>query len=216
MLTAVLFDLMLPTASGRLIDTLTATTRDTHAAWRAWAFFLAVYVGFVVTRNIGFRFWNPLAARNMQEMSDEGFRRVQSFSADWHADNFAGATVRKLSRAMWGYDAVSDAVVLWLGPALIVLFGLAVQMPSEVRILDGYQGVGRAEVKKEELDLLLRLARLEGILLDPVYTAKAFGGLLDVINRHPGWLGRRVCFIHTGGVFSVFPFRDSLGPLVDA
>ena len=95
-------------------------------------------------------------------------------------------------------------------------FGLAVQMPSEVRILDGYQGVGRAEVKKEELDLLLRLARLEGILLDPVYTAKAFGGLLDVINRHPGWLGRRVCFIHTGGVFSVFPFRDSLGPLVDA
>jgi D-cysteine desulfhydrase len=95
-------------------------------------------------------------------------------------------------------------------------WGLAVQVPSEVRILDGYQGVGRAEVKKEELDLLLRLARLEGILLDPVYTAKAFGGLLDVINRYPGRLGRRVCFIHTGGVFSVFPFRDSLGPLVDA
>ncbi len=95
-------------------------------------------------------------------------------------------------------------------------WGLAVQVPSEVRILDGYQGVGRAEVKKDELDLLLRLARLEGILLDPVYTAKAFGGLLDVINRHPGRLGRRVCFIHTGGVFSVFPFRDSLGPLVDA
>ena len=43
------------------------------------------------------------------------------------------------------------------------------------------------------------LARLEGIVLDPVYTAKAFGGLLDFLNRYPGRLGRRVCFIHTGG-----------------
>ena len=41
-------------------------------------------------------------------------------------------------------------------------------------------------------------------------------GLLDVINRHPGRLGRRVCFIHTGGVFSVFPFRDSLTRLLDS
>ena len=95
-------------------------------------------------------------------------------------------------------------------------WGLAVNVPAEVRLLDGYQGVGRAEVRKEEFDLLLRLARLEGIVLDPVYTAKAFGGLLDFLNRYPGRLGRRVCFIHTGGVFSVFPFRDSLSRLVDA
>ena len=95
-------------------------------------------------------------------------------------------------------------------------WGLAVNVPAEVRLLDGYQGVGRAEVRKEEFDILLRLARLEGIVLDPVYTAKAFGGLLDFLNRYPGRLGRRVCFIHTGGVFSVFPFRDSLSRLVDA
>ena len=94
-------------------------------------------------------------------------------------------------------------------------WGLAVNVPAEVRLLDGYQGVGRAEVRKEEFAVLLRLARLEGIVLDPVYTAKAFGGLLDFLNRYPGRLGRRVCFIHTGGVFSVFPFRDSLSRLVD-
>lgn len=94
-------------------------------------------------------------------------------------------------------------------------WGLAVEVPAEVRLLDGYQGVGRADVRKEEFELLFRLARLEGIVLDPVYTAKAFGGLLDYLNRHPGRLGRRVCFIHTGGVFSIFPFRESLGRLVD-
>ena len=33
----------------------------------------------------------------MQEMTNEGFARVQTFSADWHGDTFAGATVRRLS-----------------------------------------------------------------------------------------------------------------------
>jgi D-cysteine desulfhydrase len=94
-------------------------------------------------------------------------------------------------------------------------YGLAVDVPGEIRLLDGYQGSGRAEVRREELATVLRLARLEGVMLDPVYTAKAFGALLDHLRRHPGSLGRRVCFIHTGGVFSVFPFRDPLSQLVD-
>jgi D-cysteine desulfhydrase len=62
---------------------------------------------------------------------------------------------------------------------------------------------------------VLKLARLEGLILDPVYTAKAFGGLLDTLRRHPGSLGRRVCFVHTGGVFSVFPHRAALSRLSD-
>jgi D-cysteine desulfhydrase len=94
-------------------------------------------------------------------------------------------------------------------------FGLAVAVPAEIPLIDGYQGAGRAEVRREELQMVLRLARLEGIVLDPVYTAKAFGALLDCIHRDRQALGRRVCFIHTGGVFSVFPFREALGRLVD-
>src|SRR6185503_21229159 len=74
------------------------------------------------------RFLIPLSANNMKDMTDEAFKRVQSFSADWHADNFAGATVRRLSRAMWGYDTVSDAAVIWLGPAFLVLAGLCLMM----------------------------------------------------------------------------------------
>jgi D-cysteine desulfhydrase len=94
-------------------------------------------------------------------------------------------------------------------------FGLAVRPPAEVRLLDGYQGVGRSAVRREELDVMLKLARLEGIVLDPVYTAKAFCGLLDTLRRDPRALGRRVCFVHTGGVFSVFPYRAALGRIVD-
>jgi D-cysteine desulfhydrase len=93
---------------------------------------------------------------------------------------------------------------------------LGVPGPDETRMLDGYQGDGRAEARREDLATLLRVARREGIVLDPVYTARAFGGLLDHVQRHPGDLGRRVCFVHTGGVFGIFPFRQALSQLADS
>jgi ATP-binding cassette, subfamily B, bacterial len=128
MFIAIAFDLALPWAAKGLVDVVAAEPPQPPDAWRAWAIFVGVYLAFALIRNVAFRFWNPMSAAAMKEMTDEGFRRVQSFSADWHADTFAGSTVRKLSRAMWGYDMVSDAVVLWLGPALIVLLGLSATM----------------------------------------------------------------------------------------
>jgi 1-aminocyclopropane-1-carboxylate deaminase/D-cysteine desulfhydrase-like pyridoxal-dependent ACC family enzyme len=53
-----------------------------------------------------------------------------------------------------------------------------------------------------------KLAQMEGILLDPIYTGKAFSGLLDLIaNNH---LGDRepVIFLHTGGLPALFAFDD--------
>jgi D-cysteine desulfhydrase len=94
-------------------------------------------------------------------------------------------------------------------------YGLPVNPPREVRILDGYQGAGRAEIRREDFEMVMRLARLEGVILDPVYTAKAFAGVLDTLGRDPKALGRRVCFVHTGGVFSVFPYRSALSRLSD-
>jgi D-cysteine desulfhydrase len=82
-------------------------------------------------------------------------------------------------------------------------------------VLDGYQGAGRGEVRDEEFETVLRLARLEGLIFDPVYTAKAFGGVLDTLKRDPKAFGRRICFVHTGGVFSVFPHRSALSRLSD-
>lgn len=127
-LVAVAFDLALPYASGHLIDMVVEKPRGDPSAWSALWLFVGVYFAFAVVRNISHRFWIPLAARNMEEMTNEGFARVQAFSSDWHADSFAGATVRKLTRAMWGYDSVTDAVTIWLGPGIIVLVGLSFMM----------------------------------------------------------------------------------------
>lgn len=122
------FDLALPWAAGRLMDAVTGGPEGADLAWGAWAVFVGVFLAFTVIRNLAFRFWNPMAAANMKDMTDEAFARVQGFSADWHANTFAGSTVRRLSRGMWGYDMVSDAVILWLGPAVIILVGLSVMM----------------------------------------------------------------------------------------
>ena len=122
------FDLSVPWAAGRLVDAVAGGVAQHQAAWTAWGLLVGAYGAALVLRNTAMRFWNPLAARNMKEMVDEAFRNVQAFSADWHADTFAGATVRRVSRAMWGYDTVSDAAVIWLGPAFLVLAGLCVMM----------------------------------------------------------------------------------------
>ena len=121
-------ELLLPSASQGLIDAILKGARNAGGVWAAWAFFGIVYVTSSVLRNVAVRPWILLAARTMEEMTNEGFQRVQSFSADWHGDTFAGATVRQISRAMWGYDMVADAVIMWIGPAMIVLVGLSLQM----------------------------------------------------------------------------------------
>lgn len=94
-------------------------------------------------------------------------------------------------------------------------FGFAIEVPKTIHLLDGYQGMGRARVGDEELAGIIRIARQEGVVLDPVYTAKAFLGLIDTLRRDPKALGQRVCFIHTGGIFSLFPAREALTRLLD-
>ncbi len=115
----------------------------------------------------------------------------------------------------WAAEAVRRYVTDVIGQAQRK-YGLPVEAPEEVRLLDGYQGPGRDEVRVEELETVVRVARTEGIVLDPVYTAKAFHAVLDTIRRDPRALGRRVCFIHTGGIFGVFPFRRALSALMES
>jgi ATP-binding cassette subfamily B protein len=184
MVVAVLFDLMLPTAARALIDAVADPAKDADRAWGAWAFFVGVYVAFVATRNVAFRFWNPMAARNMRDMTDEAFQRVQGFSADWHAGNFAGSTVRKISRAMWGYDAVSDALILWLMPALLVLFGLCLQMALKWPLVGGLAFVvvlGFLWVNLWLVKVYVRPANLKSNALD----SRIGGALADAVTSNP-------------------------------
>lgn len=93
-------------------------------------------------------------------------------------------------------------------------FGFAIDVPKAIHLLDGYQGRDGG-VAEEDLQAVVDLARDEGILLDPEVTIKAFRGLLDTLGRDAKAMGQRVCFIHAGGPFSLFPLRDRLSSLLD-
>lgn len=81
---------------------------------------------------------------------------------------------------------------------------------SAMRFLEGYVGEGYAIPHAAAMDAIRLLARTEGIVLDPVYTAKAFCAVLDGVRD--GRLGRDrpVVFIHTGGIFSTFAWSGAL------
>ena len=85
---------------------------------------------------------------------------------------------------------------------------------GEIEILDGYVGVGYAKSRPEELATIRDVARTEGLILDPVYTGKAFHGMARELERDKRAFGERVCFIHTGGIFGLFPKAAELAPLL--
>jgi len=73
------------------------------------------------------------------------------------------------------------------------------------RVLDGHVGPGYAVATREIFELIAELAALEGLVLDPVYTGKAFAGMLKELAAGRFEDAKDIVFIHTGGVFGVFP-----------
>ena len=84
----------------------------------------------------------------------------------------------------------------------------------DIEIVDCYVGSGYGKAGSKELSLIREVARSEGILLDPVYTGKAFYGMSQELERNPEVFGDRIVFIHTGGLFGLFPMAEQMAPLL--
>lgn len=82
--------------------------------------------------------------------------------------------------------------------------------PAEIENLDQYAGAGYGRTTTEANKALELVAQLEGIVLDPVYTAKAMAGLLDQIEVGAITETESVVFIHTGGTPAVFAYADEI------
>ena len=75
-------------------------------------------------------------------------------------------------------------------------------------VLGDYQGAGYGVPTAEGMAAIALLARTEGLLLDPVYTAKAMAALIDRA-RHRSDPGP-VIFLHSGGVPALFAYAEEL------
>ncbi|MCB8928702.1 MAG: D-cysteine desulfhydrase family protein [Ardenticatenaceae bacterium] len=85
-----------------------------------------------------------------------------------------------------------------------------VSIANRVEVNDDYLGEGYAMVGETEREAIQMVAQLEGILLDPVYTGRAMGGLIDLIRWGAFTRGQSVLFWHTGGAAALPAFVDKL------
>lgn len=82
--------------------------------------------------------------------------------------------------------------------------------PADFRVETAYLGAGYGVVGDLERSAINLLAQSEGILLDPVYSGRAMGGLLDLIRRGHFHRQQTVLFWHTGGQPALFAPQFSL------
>ncbi len=91
---------------------------------------------------------------------------------------------------------------------------------NNIEFNDKYVGIGYALSRPEELQFIKKIACHEGLILDPVYTGKAMYGLYNEVQKG-GSLSKskngkeyikerqNILFIHTGGLFGLFPISET-------
>src|ERR1700712_3317087 len=140
-------DLFMPVFSGRLVDALTLGASDPaarQAAFTAFGGVVALGLLSMILRLTGLQAIGAFTLKLMSDIARDAFVRVQRFSTDWHANSFAGSTVRKITRGMWALDLLNDTILLALLPSLIVLLGSMILLGLHWPSLGVVIGVGAA------------------------------------------------------------------------
>lgn len=79
-----------------------------------------------------------------------------------------------------------------------------------VNVIDGYVGPGYGRADKQVFDTIRHVARTEGVILDPVYTGKAFDAMMREMKKGRFMDTGDIVYLHTGGIFGLFPQRAEL------
>ena len=125
----VLNDVIGPIFIGRMTDALTVDDTPTLTEPLLWLLAaVACAAGFVVLRFAGEAIGGRLFTAVMQRSVQDGFHAVQGYATDWHANTFAGSTVRSLTRGMWSLDQFADVLYFSMLPLLVVMIGVAVAL----------------------------------------------------------------------------------------
>jgi len=124
-----------------------------------------------------------------------------------------GAALRKLKIKIYAVNVLLPEKeirkrILQLAEGCILDYKLPCKLDeNKLEIVDGYSTEGYKNIAEDKLKRIINFASSSGILLDPAYTGKAFVAYNDlVLNKNKG---KRNIFIHTGGIFGVFPKRNN-------
>ena len=125
-----------------------------------------------------------------------------------------GLAATNVAEAIWSVPVCDDAAYFSRVVAGIVdeARSLCPSLPpaAEIEFLDGYKGPGYGVASNDQLAFIHDVARLSGLVLDPVYTGKALYAL-----RHHRQKPQRALFIHTGGLPGLLGQADAFAPLFE-
>ena len=151
-----------------------------------------------------------------EELAEQAAERGLDLGQVWHAVGsggttaglalgFAGTGIQVRGVAVCDDAAYFDAVIT----RIVEPFGT----DASWRVVEGYQGIGYAQATDEELAFHAAVARREGLILDPVYSGKAFRALCLEAQAGRVPTDRAIVFVHTGGIYGVFSFAAALASL---
>jgi 1-aminocyclopropane-1-carboxylate deaminase len=142
---------------------------------------------------------------------------VCSVTGSTQAGMIAGNALRERSRRIIGIDASAKpaetkAQVARIARATAELIGVPGEIADDEIILDeryhaGIYGIPDAST----VDAIHRLARLEGIITDPVYEGKSMAGLIDLVSRGEIAKDSTVINAHLGGQPAINGYTSVLG-----
>ncbi|WP_116364007.1 1-aminocyclopropane-1-carboxylate deaminase/D-cysteine desulfhydrase [Parahaliea mediterranea] len=168
----------------------------------------------------GLGLWGYIAAAEelAGDLQAAGIERAHlvcaSGSGGTQAGLTLGAALHHLPLTVWGVN-VCDDEQYFVDKVAADVADWRQRYPSQpeaevtARVLDGYVGSGYGQAGPEIFTLIRDLARMEGLVLDPVYTGKAFYGLLRELEQGRFADCRDIVFVHTGGIFGLLAQTDS-------
>ena len=145
MMLATAVDVFIPVYAGRIVDVLTTGAPGQASTLEDALFYLGVFAALALVFNLlrwaSVSLWAWFAVQCLQEILTEAMRKVQRFSADWHANAFAGATVRKITRGMWAFDSFGDTLFMGLFTAAIIMTGMTAMLLIKVPLVGVFTAV---------------------------------------------------------------------------
>ena len=85
---------------------------------------------------------------------------------------------------------------------------------QDIRVWDGALAPGYGRIGPGSLEAIKLMASLEGLFLDPVYTAKSFSAIPSLVETGDIPKGASVCFVHTGGLAALYAYEDQLADML--
>ena len=181
---ATLAELFTPVYAGRLVDAVANGVGSAEAALWALAAMMALAAVTVAGRHFAFLGLTTMTLRTMSDVAQEAFARLQRFSTDWHANNFAGSTVRKITRGMWALDLLTDTVLIALLPSLVILLGMTALLAWHWPVMGLVVAVGALVYIGLTLALSLRFVA-PAARLGNAWDTRLGGALADSITCNP-------------------------------